>query len=94
DAKKIIEQEFEKAFKSCDIIVMPTVPRLPHKFGEKISVEEMYNYDTLTVLANIAEIPAISIPCGHIDSIPVGIQLMASRGDDNFLLDISEKFEK
>ncbi len=93
DAKKLLVEEFEKAFKSCDIIVMPTVPRLPHKFGEKISVEDMYNYDTLTVLANIAEIPAISVPCGKIEGVPVGIQLMAAKGEDNFLLNVAEKFE-
>jgi len=93
DAKKLLVEEFEKAFKTCDIIIMPTVPRLPHKFGEQISLEDMYNYDTLTVLANIAEIPAISVPCGKIDNVPVGIQIMAARGEDNFLLDVSEKFE-
>jgi aspartyl-tRNA(Asn)/glutamyl-tRNA(Gln) amidotransferase subunit A len=93
DAKKLLVEEFEKAFKSCDLIVMPTVPRLPHKFGEKISLEDMYNYDTLTVLANIAEIPAISVPCGEIDGVPVGIQLMAGRGEDSFLLDVAGKFE-
>ena len=93
DAKALLVKEFEKAFKECDIIVTPTVPRLPHKFGEKISLEDMYNYDTLTVLANIAEIPAISVPCGEIDKIPVGIQLMAGRGEDLFLLDVAEKFE-
>jgi aspartyl-tRNA(Asn)/glutamyl-tRNA(Gln) amidotransferase subunit A len=93
DAKKILEQEFEKAFSKVDIIVMPTVPRLPHKFGEKISVEDMYNYDTLTVLANIAELAAISLPCGKIGGVPVGIQLMAARGNDDFLLDVAEKFE-
>jgi len=92
DAKKLLVEEFEKAFKQVDLIVMPTVPRLPHKFGEKISLEDMYNYDTLTVLANIAEIPAINMPCGKIDGVPVGIQIMASRGEDNFLLDVSEKF--
>ena len=52
----------------------------------------MYNYDTLTVLANIAEIPAISIPAGEISGVPVGIQLMAARGEDNFLLEVAGKF--
>ena len=93
DAKKLLVEEFEKAFKSCDVIVMPTVPRLPHKFGEKISVEDMYNYDTLTVLANIAELPAISVPAGLIEGVPVGIQLMAARGEDLRLLEIAEKFQ-
>jgi len=93
DAKKLLEKEFAKAFEKVDLIVMPTVPRLPHKFGEKISFEDMYNYDTLTVLANIAEICAISVPCGKISGVPVGIQVMAARGKDNFLLDAAEKFE-
>jgi len=93
DAKKVIEKEFAKAFEKVDLIVMPTVPRLPHKFGEQISFEDMYNYDTLTVLANIAEICAISVPCAELDKIPVGIQLLAARGKDNFLLEAAEKFE-
>lgn len=93
DAKKIIEKEFANAFKKVDIIVMPTVPRLPHRFGEKLSLGEMYNYDTLTVLANIAEIPAISVPCGKIEGVPVGIQLMAGQGEDNFLLEVAREFE-
>ena len=93
DAKKLLENEFAKAFEKVDIIITPTVPRLPHKFGEKISFEDMYNYDTLTVLANIAEIAAISVPCGEIDKIPVGIQLMAARGKDLTLLEVAEKFE-
>ncbi len=95
-AKKIIEKEFADAFKKYDIIIAPTVPRLPHKIGETISVEDMYNYDSLTVLANLAEIPAISIPAGQIeegsDAIPVGMQLMAARGNDNFLLEIAKEF--
>ncbi len=93
-AKKIIEQEFQDAFKKFDIIISPTVPRLPHKLKEKISLEDMYNYDALTVLANLAEIPAISIPAGTIENIPVGIQLMAKKGDDNFLLQVAKEFEK
>ena len=92
-AKRIIEEEFNNAFKKVDIIIMPTVPKLPHKIGEKISVEDMYNYDTLTVLANIAQIPAISIPCGEIEGLPVGLQILAKKGNDDFLLDISKKFE-
>ena len=94
DAKKILTSEFEKAFEKVDVIVMPTVPRLPHRFGEEISLEDMYNYDTLTVLANIAELAAISVPCGKLEGIPVGIQLMATRGEDEFLLAVAERFEE
>jgi aspartyl-tRNA(Asn)/glutamyl-tRNA(Gln) amidotransferase subunit A len=92
-AKKVIEHEFNKAFESVDCIIIPTVPRLPHKLGEKISIEDMYNYDSLTVLANLAEIPAISIPVGKIDSIPVGMQIICKKDSDSFLFDIAKKFE-
>ena len=92
-AKKIIETEFAEAFKKYDLIVLPTVPKLPHKLGDKISLEDYYKYDALTVLANLAEIPAISIPCGKIERIPVGIQLMAGKGGDEFLLKVGKEFE-
>jgi len=92
-AKKIIEKEFENAFKKFDVIVMPTIPKLPHKIGDKLSLEETYAYDVCTVLANLAEIPGLSIPAGEIESIPVGLQILAKRGDDNFLLDVGKEFE-
>jgi len=96
-AKKIIENEFELAFKKFDVIIMPTVPKLPHKLGENISVQDMYNYDALTVLANLAEIPGISVPTGFIEEknseIPVGLQILGKRGDDNKLLEIAKEFE-
>ena len=92
-AKKIIEKEFEQAFKKYDIIVMPTVPKLPHRIGDKISFFDMYTYDSLSVLANLAEIPAISVPVEKVYEIPVGIQIMAKKGDDEFLLKVAKMFE-
>jgi len=93
-AKKIIEKEFENAFKKYDVLIMPTVPKLPHEIGTNLPIEDMYNYDSLSVLANLAEIPGISIPCGKINEIPVGIQIMAAKGNDDFLLDIAKEFEE
>ncbi len=92
-AKKIIEDEFENSFKKYDILIMPTVPKLPHRIGDKISFFDMYTYDSLSVLANLAEIPAISVPAGKVYEIPVGIQIMARRGNDEFLLKIARGFE-
>ncbi len=92
--RKLIKQEFEKAFMKYDILVLPTVPKLPHKIGEKISVEDMYNYDVCTVLANIAEIPALSVPCGLVEGVPVGLQVLGGLGSDERLLKIGREFEK
>lgn len=73
----LIKKDFENAFKECDIIISATVPRLPHKIGSKISVEEMYGYDALTIPANLSGICAINVPIQKIDNCPVGIQIMA-----------------
>ena len=93
EAKKFIEKEFEKAFEKVDCLIMPCVPRLPHKLGESISVEDMYNYDSLTVLANLAGVPAISIPAGEIDGVPVGMQIICGKGKDKNVFEIAKRFE-
>ncbi len=93
-AKQLIKKEFEKVFEKYDAIIMPTVPKLPHKLGSKISLKEMYNYDSLTVLANLAEIPAISIPAGEIEGVSVGLQILCKRFDEGKMLSIAKEFEE
>ena len=93
-AKKVIEEEFAKAFEKFDCIISPTVPRLPHKIGEKISVEEMYGYDALTIPSNLAGNCAVSIPCGKIENVPVGMQIICDKFQDGKMLQIARSFEK
>jgi len=93
-AKKLIEQEFEKAFEKVDCIISATVPRLPHKIGEKISLEDMYGYDALTIPSNLAGNCAISIPCGKIDSMSIGMQIICDRFKEQKMLQIARSFEK
>jgi len=88
--KQIIKKEFENAFKKVDCILLPTVPKLPHKLKSSISIEEMYAYDALTAPANLAEIPAISIPAGEINKIPTGIQLFAGKGQEEKLFKLAK----
>ena len=93
-AKKLIEDEFAKAFKKMDCIISPTVPKLPHEIGDKISVREMYAYDALTVPSNLAGNCAISIPAGKVDGVPVGMQIMCDKFQDQKMLQIARSFEK
>jgi len=93
DAKAIIKQEFMNAFEKVDCIVMPVVPNLPRDLGGKTTIEQEYAADALSVLANLAEIPAISVPAGEIEGIPVGVQILCKVGDDKKLLAISKGFE-
>jgi aspartyl-tRNA(Asn)/glutamyl-tRNA(Gln) amidotransferase subunit A len=93
-AKKIIEEEFEKEFKKVDCIISPVVPRLPHKIGEKISIEEMFQYDALTSPMNLAGNCALSLPVGDIDRVPVGMQISCDKFQEEKMLQIARAFER
>ena len=88
-----IKQQFQKIFNSCDVLILPTVPKLPHKIGEKISIEEMYSYDVLTVPASIAGLPGISVPAGEIDGKAVGLQVVAPWWGEDLMFKVAGKFE-
>ena len=81
-ARSLIRNEINKLLDDVDLIVGPTVPKLPHKIGEKLEPMEMYAYDVLTVIANLAGIPAGSMKAGEYNGIPVGLQLQAKPNDD------------
>ena len=93
DHKKTIS-EFEKSFENVDAIICPTVPRLPHKIGEKISIQEMFQYDALTCPVNLSGDCAISIPAGEIEEIPVGMQIICEKFNEKKLFQIARSFEK
>ena len=74
--KELITKEINEAFKKVDCIILPAVPKLPHKIGSKITPEEMYAYDMFTIPSNLAGIPTISLPLSEINKIPLGIQIL------------------
>lgn len=97
--RNMIAKDFEEAFKDVDVIVSPTTPGLPFKFGEKVDDPiAMYLSDMYTVSANLVGLPAISIPVGTVTEggkdLPVGMQLIAPHKKDYKLLDIAELYEK
>jgi aspartyl-tRNA(Asn)/glutamyl-tRNA(Gln) amidotransferase subunit A len=75
--RTLIREDLGRAFKEFDLIAGPTMPVLPFKIGEKLDPLEIYMCDIETVPANLAGTPAISIPCGMANGLPVGLQLMA-----------------
>lgn len=81
-ARSLIRKEIEKVLKNVDVIVGPTVPKLPHKIGTTLTPMEMYSYDILTVIANLAGIPAASMKIGKVKGVPVGLQLQAKPLED------------
>ena len=89
--KKLIKEDFDNAFKKCDIIISPVTPKLPHKLGDKISILDMYAYDAFTNPANLAGITGISIPLTKINNLPVGIQVLANSFQEELLFNVVEK---
>ncbi len=94
--RNIIKNEFNKLFKLFDVLLLPTMPILPFKIGEKGSKPlELYNLDIYTILANLSGLPAISIPAGFSkDGLPIGLQLLSNELNEQKLLDIATFFEK
>ena len=93
--RELIKSELKNLFKKYDLLVSPTVPVLPFKIGEKIDDPlKMYLIDINTVLANLAGIPAISIPIGFKNGLPIGLQIMADELQEKKLLDAAELIEK
>jgi len=75
--RRLITDDFNKAFASCDVLVTPTMPTLPQKLGEIYS-DPMAQYlgDIYTVAVNLAGLPGISLPVGKAAGLPVGLQLI------------------
>jgi aspartyl-tRNA(Asn)/glutamyl-tRNA(Gln) amidotransferase subunit A len=73
--RTLIRQELMAALKRVDVIVGPTVSKLPHKLGTRLTPMEMYAYDYLTIPANLAGICAGVVKAGEANSIPVGLQI-------------------
>lgn len=93
--RKLIKNDFRKVFKEVDLILGPTCPTLPFKRGEKINDPlAMYLSDIFTVTANLAGLPAMSLPCGQIDSLPVGIQIIGRPFEENKILGVGQVLEK
>jgi len=85
-ARSLIRREIQRILRDVDVILGPTVPKLPHSLGEELEPMEMYAYDVLTVIANLAGIPAASMMAGTVKGVPVGLQLQAKPGDDARIL--------
>jgi len=93
--RNLIRGDFAKSFEKCDCIMMPVSPTPAFKIGEKIDDPlTMYLSDIYTIAANLAGIPAISVPCGFDeDNLPIGLQILAPAFAEDKLLRIARMFE-
>ena len=93
--RTLIIKEFNEIFKQFDVLLTPTTPSVAFPVGTKIKDPiKMYQNDILTIPANMAGIPAISIPCGFVSGLPVGLQLMGKAFDEKTLFKVGFAFEQ
>ncbi len=90
-----IIKEFNSAFEKCDVIATPATPGTAFKIGENIGdPTKMYAADICTVTVNIAGLPAISVPCGKLNGMPVGLQFIGKKFSEQTLLNSAFAVEK
>jgi aspartyl-tRNA(Asn)/glutamyl-tRNA(Gln) amidotransferase subunit A len=94
--RTLIKGDYEKAFDRVDVVAMPTTPTPAFKLGERASDPlQMYLGDVFTVSANLAGLPAISIPCGFTaERLPIGLQLTGRAFDEATLLRVADAYER
>jgi aspartyl-tRNA(Asn)/glutamyl-tRNA(Gln) amidotransferase subunit A len=93
--RAMVKRDYAEAFKKCDAIVTPTSPTTAFKLGEKSDDPiAMYLNDIYTVSANLAGVPAISVPCGlSSENLPIGLQLVGNFWSEAMLLNFAHKYE-
>ena len=93
--RALIRRDYERAFANVDLIALPTSPSVAFRLGERTADPlQMYLSDVFTVAANLAGVPAVSVPCGVSDGLPVGLQLTARPFDEATLLRGAEALER
>ncbi len=93
--RTLIRQEFDQAFEKYDVLVTPTSPTVPFKIGEKVDDPlQMYLSDVCTLPINIASVPAISIPAGFADGLPIGMQIIGKPFSEETLLKTAYAYQQ
>jgi aspartyl-tRNA(Asn)/glutamyl-tRNA(Gln) amidotransferase subunit A len=93
--RQLIADDFKKAFADVDVIAGPTAPSPAFKLGDKVDDPiQMYLNDIYTIGANLAGLPAISLPCGFVDDLPVGLHLVATHFGEETLLRCGHQYQQ
>jgi len=93
--RRLIAQDFENAFKQCDVIMGPTAPSTAFKIGEKADDPiSMYLQDIYTIAVNLAGLPGMSVPAGFSNNLPVGLQIIGNYFDEARMLNVVHAYQQ
>ena len=95
-ARALIKKDFDDVFQRVDLVITPTAPTTAFKFGAKTKDPlQMYLSDIYTISANLAGLPAISIPCGFdAENLPIGMQIIGRPFDEATILNLAYGYEQ
>lgn len=91
--RRLILNDFNKAFESCDVIATPTAPTPAYKIGASLTPSEIYMGDVYTIGVNLAGLPALSHPVGFVEGLPVGLQLIGKHWAESELLKTAHVYQ-
>ncbi|HHT09258.1 MAG TPA: Asp-tRNA(Asn)/Glu-tRNA(Gln) amidotransferase subunit GatA [Atribacter sp.] len=93
--RTLVKKDFEESFEKCDILLTPTTPSMPFKFGEKShDPYQMYLTDVFTIPSAMAGIPALSLNCGYHQHLPIGLQILGAPFQEGKIFSFASFLEK
>jgi aspartyl-tRNA(Asn)/glutamyl-tRNA(Gln) amidotransferase subunit A len=93
--RQLISDDLARCLAEVDVILGPTTPTSAFKLGEKVNDPvQMYLNDIYTIAANLAGLPAMSIPCGFAQGLPVGLQLIGGQFAEGLLLNVAHQYQQ
>ena len=93
--RRLISDDFKRAFEQVDVIMSPTSPTVAFKLGEKFNDPvTMYLSDIFTIATNLAGLPGLSIPAGFVNELPVGLQIIGNYFDEARLLNVAHRYQQ
>jgi aspartyl-tRNA(Asn)/glutamyl-tRNA(Gln) amidotransferase subunit A len=93
--RRLIRQDFTNALEKVNVLICPTSPSLPFKIGEKVDDPlAMYLSDIFTVNVNLAGVPSLNVPCGFIDGLPMGMQIIGPDFSEKLLYQVGHAYEQ
>jgi aspartyl-tRNA(Asn)/glutamyl-tRNA(Gln) amidotransferase subunit A len=93
--RTLVRRDFEQAFAACDVVATPTTPTPAFRLGEKTGDPlQMYLADIFTVPANLAGVPGLSLPCGMVDGLPAGLQIVGRPFEEEMLFRVGAAYQQ